>query len=103
MDFVVFIGFNIMMMSVFFVVGIYQFMRIEDKRKHLPAQRLRGKMIVSELDVDEAELRQLVRDEQYDTAIQHLIEYGDVDRFTAEIAIESLKQQEYRPYHSSDE
>lgn len=98
MDIVVVIAVNVMMMSAFFLVGIYQFLQIEDKKKRRPVDRLRSSIMVSELIVDEVALRQLVRDERYVDAVQHLIDYADVDRFTAEAAIETLKQQEYRPY-----
>jgi hypothetical protein len=98
MDIVLFIGFNMLLMSAFFLLGIYQFAQIEDKRKRRPVGRLRSAVLVSELGINEAELRQLVRDEHYDDAIHRLITDADVDRFTAEVAIEALKQQEYRPY-----
>ena len=101
MDILLFIGFNIMMMTAFFVVGIHQFMQIEDKQKRRPVDRLRSQVVVSDLNVDEDALRQWVRDEHYEEAIRHLMDYGEVDRYTAEAAVESLKQQEYRPYQST--
>lgn len=85
-------------MSAFFIVGIYLFLQIEDKQKRNPVDRLRRAVLVSELGVDERELRQMVRDEQYSDAIQRLITDAEVDRFTAEATIEALKKQEYRPF-----
>jgi hypothetical protein len=98
MSIMLFIGFNLLIMSTFFVLGIYQFLQIEDKQKRRPADRLRRAVLVSELDVDESAVRQLVRDERYTDAIQRLITDADVDRFTAEAMIEVLKKQEYRPF-----
>jgi hypothetical protein len=94
-----FIGINLLIMSVFFIVGIYLFLQVEDKQKRQPADRLRGAVLVSEMDVDETELRQLVRDERYTDAIQRLITEAEVDQFTAEVTIEALKKQEYRPFY----
>lgn len=103
MDILLVIGFNLILMSAFFVLGIYQFLQIDDKQKRRPADRLRSAVLVSELDVDEGELRELVRDERYTDAIQRLITDADVDRFTAEAMIEALKKQEYRPFfHRND-
>jgi len=98
MDVILFIGFHVVMMSIFFVVGIYQFAQIDDKRKRHHAERLRSTLSIDELDIDEAELRELVRAERYDDAIDRLIAVAEVDRFTAQSAIETLKQQEYKPY-----
>ena len=93
-----FIGINLLIMSAFFGVGIYLFLQIEDKQKRQPVDRLRGAVLVSELGVDEVELRQMVRDERYTDAIQRLITDAEVDQFTAEVTIEALKKQEYRPF-----
>jgi len=97
-----FIGINFLIMSTFFGIGIYLFMQVEEKRKRHPADRLRGAVLVSEMDVDEIELRQLVRDERYTDAIQRLIHDAEVDQFTAEATIEALKKQEYRPFFRRD-
>ena len=103
MNVMLFIGFNLLIMSAFFVMGIVLFLQTEDKQKRRPDDRLRGAVRVSELGVDEGELRQLVRDERYSDAIQRLISDADVDRFTAEVAIEALKKQEYRPFFHRDD
>lgn len=100
MDIFLFIGFNILMMSAFFIVGIYQFSQIEEKHKRHPVDRLRNQIALTEFDVDEEALRQLVRDEQYEDAVQHLMTQAEVDRYTAQSTIETLKKQEYRPYHT---
>ena len=93
-----FIGINLVIMSALFAVGIYLFLQIDDKQKRQPVDRLRGAVLVSEMDIDEVELRQLVRDERYTDAIQRLITEAEVDQFTAEATIEALKKQEYRPF-----
>lgn len=103
MEIVVVIGINLIMMSVLFVVGIYLFMQVEDKQKRRPVDRLRRVQVVSELGIDEGVLRQLVRDEQYDYAVQHLMDHGEVDRFTAEATVETLKEEEYRPYRTKSD
>lgn len=100
MDILVVIAINVIMMSALFVVGIYQFLQIEDKKKRRPMDRLRTSVMVAELDVDEVTIRRLVRDERYADAVQHLIDYAEVDRFTAQATVETLKQQEYRPYRT---
>ena len=98
MHIAIFIAINLLIMSAFFGVGIYLFLQVEDKQKRRPVDRLRGAVLVSEMDVDEVELRQLVRDERYTDAIQRLITDAEVDQFTAEATIEALKKQEYRPF-----
>lgn len=98
MHIAIFIAINLLIMSAFFGVGIYLFLQVEDKQKRRPVDHLRGAVLVSEMDVDEVELRQLVRDERYTDAIQRLIHDAEVDQFTAEATIEALKKQEYRPF-----
>lgn len=96
-----FISCNLLMMSAFFLVGIHQFMQVDDKRKVRSAGRLRRPLSLMDPRLDTAELRELVRAERYDEALQRLMNAADVDRFTAESAIEGLKKQECRPYQTS--
>ena len=80
-------------MSAFLVVGMYQFMQVDDKRKRRPADRLRSPLALADSDLDLAELRELVGAERDDEARQRLMQAADVDRFTAESAIKGLKKQ----------
>jgi len=100
-DVILFIGFHVVMMSLFFVVGIYQFAQIDDKRKRDHVDRGLQGLPLDEIEIDESELRELVRAERYEEAINRLVAEADVDRFTAQSAIESLKKQEYRPYFTN--
>lgn len=99
MDVILFFGFHLVIMAIFFVFGIYQFAQIEDKRKRHHAPTLRSTLMIGELDIDESELRELVREERYEDAMQRLMSVAELDQFTAKSAIEILKKQEYRPYH----
>ena len=87
------IGCNVLLMCAFFVVGMYQFMQIDDKRKRRPSDRLRPPLALVDLELDLAELRELVGAERDDEARQRLMQAADVDRFTAESAIKGLKKQ----------
>ena len=87
------IGCNVLLMSAFFVVGMYQFMQIDDKRKRRPSDRLRPPLALADLELDLAELRELVGAERDDEARQRLMQAADIDRFTAESAIKGLKKQ----------
>ena len=92
MDILLFISCNLLIMSAFFVGGMYQFMQVDEKRKGPPADRLRRPLPLMELELDIAELQELVRAERYDEARQGLMTAADVDRFTAEAAIKRLKK-----------
>ena len=93
MTLLLFIGCNVLLMSAFFVVGMYQFMQVDDKRKRRPVDRLRPPLALADSELDLAELRELVGAERDDEARQRLMQAADVDRFTAESAIEGLKKQ----------
>ena len=88
-----FIGLNLLVMGALFAVGVYQFMQIDDKCKRRPADRRRSPLALVDVDVDAAELRELVCAERDDEARQKLMMAANVDRFTAESAIERLKKQ----------
>lgn len=93
MTLLLFIGCNVLLMSAFLVVGMYQFMQVDDKRKRRPADRLRPPLALADSELDLAELRELVSAERDDEARQRLMQAADVDRFTAESAIKGLKKQ----------
>ncbi len=100
MDILLFISCNLLLMSAFFLAGMYQFMQVDDKRKRQPADRLRRPLSLIDLELDAAEFQELVRAERYDEALQGLMKAADVDRFTAESVIEGLKKQECRRQQS---
>ena len=83
MFFVVFILVNILLMGTLFAFGVYQFMQIEAKRK--------CRRLLAETSLDEAELCALLRAERYEDALFRLMQQADVDRFTAESALEALR------------
>lgn len=82
MFFILFILVNILLMGTFFAFGVYQFMQIEAKRK--------CRNLLAEASLDEAELSALIRAERYDEARSRLMRQADVDRYTAESALEQL-------------
>lgn len=84
MFFILFILVNILLMGTLFAVGVYQFMQIETKRK--------CRKLLAEAALDEGELSALMRAERYDEALSRLMQRADVDRFTAESALEQLRQ-----------
>lgn len=93
MTLLLFIGCNVLLMSACLVVGMYQFMQVDDKRKRRLADRLRPPLALADSELDLAELRELVSAERDDEARQRLMQAADVDRFTAESAIKGLKKQ----------
>ena len=84
MFFVVFILVNILLMGTLFAFGVYQFMQIEAKRK--------CRRLLAEASLDKAELRALLQAERYDEALARLMRGAEVDRFTAESALEALRR-----------
>lgn len=99
MSFLLLIGLNILLMVVCFAVGIYQFLQIQDKRKRQDQWHRRTGGMIREFEIDETEIRQLVRNEQYEQAVKHLMHHAEVDQFTALSAVEQIKQEEYVPYY----
>lgn len=75
---------NIALMTTLFLYGVYQFMQVEEKRKRNQLQ------LDSRADI--AELEALLGQNRYEEALQHLMTAADVDRFTAESALEQLKK-----------
>ncbi len=83
MIFVLFIIANIVLMTALFAVGVYQFLQVEEKRKR--------RRLLERGELDEAELRELLRAERHEEALARLMLAADVDRFTAEAALASLE------------
>ena len=82
----VFIAPNLLLMLTLFLVGVYLFMQVEEKRKH-------NKLRLFESNVDMNELRAMLQAQRHDEALQRLMQVEDVDRYTAERALEMLRQQ----------
>ena len=82
----VFVALNLLLMVTLFLVGVYLFMQVEEKRKH-------NKLRLFESNVDMTELRAMLQAQRHDEALQRLMQVEDVDRYTAERALEMLRQQ----------
>ncbi len=80
MTILVFFIFNLLLMGAVFVYGMYQFMQVEEKRKR--------RDLLAQVDLDEAELSALLQAQRYDEALSRLMQQADVDRFTAQSALE---------------
>ncbi len=74
---------NLLLMGAVFAFGMYQFMQVEAKRK--------GRKLIAEAALDEAELSALIHSERFDEAISRLMEAANVDRFTAESALRQVR------------
>ena len=74
-----------------FLVGVYLFLQVEDKRK-------RNKLRLLDSSVDMSELREMLRAERHDEALQRLMQADDIDRYTAEKALEQLTEQVVRKH-----
>ena len=81
----VFIALNLLLMVTLFLVGVYLFMQVEEKRKQ-------NKFRLFESNVDITELRAMLQAQRHDEALQRLMQVEDVDRYTAERALEALRQ-----------
>lgn len=82
MIFVLFIVVNLLLMASLFAFGMYQFMQVEEKRKH-------SKLLL-DAGVDTAELQALVVADRQEEAVNRLMSAADVDRFTAESTLAHL-------------
>ena len=82
MIFVLFIVVNLLLMAALFAFGMYQFMLVEEKRKH-------SKLLL-DAGVDIAALRALVVADRQEEAVNRLMSAADVDRFTAESTLAQL-------------
>ena len=86
MSILLFIALNLLLMVTLFAVGVYQFMQVEEKRK-------RRKLLAGG-DVSETELRELLRADRHDEALQRLMRAAEIDRFSAESTLEQLKERD---------
>ncbi len=78
----VFIIVNLLLMAALFLVGVYQFMQVEEKRK-------RSKLLL-DAGLEAAELQALLDADRYDEALNRLMTAADVDRYTAESALAQI-------------
>jgi len=79
---VLFVIVNMLLMAALFAFGVYQFMQVDAKRK--------SRNLLAEASLDETELSALIQAERYEEALSRLMRQADVDRFTAEAALEQL-------------
>ncbi|MCY3780137.1 MAG: hypothetical protein OXG78_07510 [Chloroflexi bacterium] len=80
MTILVFFVFNLLLMGAVFLYGMYQFMQVEEKRKR--------RKLLAQAALDETELSALIQAERYDEALARLMRGAQVDRFSAESALE---------------
>ena len=80
MTILVFFVFNLLLMGAVFVYGMYQFMQVEEKRKR--------RKLLAQAALDETALSALIQAERYDEALARLMQGAEVDRFSAESALE---------------
>lgn len=78
------ISLNLLVMGAVFLFGVYQFMQVEEKRKR--------RKLLAQAAFDEAEISALMAAEGYDEALARLMQRADVDRFTAESALEQWRR-----------
>ena len=81
----VFVAVNLALMTVLFLYGVYQFMQVEEKRKRSGMQL--------DAQINLGEINALLQQDRHEDALQHLMSAADVDRFTAESALDQLKKQ----------
>ena len=77
---IIIVGINLLLMGAVFMYGMYQFMQVEEKRKR--------RDLLAHVALDEAELSALLQAQRYDEALSRLMQQADVDRFTAQSALE---------------
>ncbi len=87
MTLLIFLALNLLLMAGLFLVGVYLFLQVEDKRK-------RNKLRLLDSSVDMSELRAMLEAERHDEALQRLMQADNIDRFSAEKAIEGLTGQD---------
>ena len=89
MTLLIFLALNLALMLGLFFVGVYQFMQIEEKRKGIAARRLAA-------DIDMAAVAATRRAEGDEAAIQRLMREAELDRFTAESALQAMDPPAYK-------
>ena len=77
---IIIVGINLLLMGAVFMYGMYQFMQVEEKRKR--------RNLLAQAALDETELLALMQDESYEDALARLMQQADVDRYTAESALQ---------------
>ena len=87
MTLLIFLALNLLLMAGLFLAGVYFFLQVEDKGK-------RKKLRLLDSSVDLSELQAMLKAERRDEALQRLMQAEDIDRFSAEKAIEGLTQQD---------
>jgi len=87
MTLLIFLALNLLLMAGLFLVGVYLFLQVEDKRK-------RNKLRLLDSSVDLSELQAMLKAERHDEALQRLMQADNIDRFSAEKAIEGLTRQD---------
>ncbi len=87
MTLLIFLALNLLLMAGLFLAGVYFFLQVEDKGK-------RKKLRLLDSSVDLSELRAMLQADEHDEALQRLMQAEDIDRFSAEKAIEGLTQQD---------
>ena len=73
MTLLIFLALNLLLMVGLFLVGVYLFLQVEDKRK-------RNKLRLLDSSVDMSELREMLRAERHDEALQRLMQADDIGR-----------------------
>lgn len=84
MALLIFLALNLLLMAGLLLAGLYLFLQVEDKAK-------RSKPRLNQSSV--AELQALLQAQGHDEALQHLMQTDDMERFSAEQAIEALRRQ----------
>lgn len=87
MTLLIFLALNLLLMAGLFLAGVYFFLQVEDKSK-------RKKLRLLDSKVDLSELQAMLKAERHDEALQRLMQAEDIDRFSAEKAIEGLTQRD---------
>ena len=83
MQLIIIVGFNLVLMLSFFLIGVYLFMQVDEKGKRHP--------LLLDSQVDIAELDAMLQAKRYEDALQRLMQVAEVDRFTAETALAQLE------------
>ena len=83
MQLIILLGFNLVLMLSFFLIGVYLFMQVDEKGKR--------HSLLLDSQVDIAELDAMLQSNRYEDALQRLMQVTEVDRFTAEKALKQLQ------------
>lgn len=86
MQLIIIVGFNLVLMLSFFLIGVYLFMQVDEKVKR--------HSLLLDSQVDFAELDAMLQAKRYEDALQRLMQVAEVDRFTAETALKQLQRRQ---------